>query len=76
MRFIIIFLLTIFSFGVSAQIDTSYTQATPIGGLNRLALVYYDIEFTPEQRRILENVNVELIFSINDQGIGNLEMIN
>jgi len=75
-RFIIIFLLTIFSFGVSAQIDTSYTQATPIGGLNRLALVYYDIEFTPEQRKLLENVDVELIFSITDQGIGTLETIN
>ena len=75
-RLVIIFLLIIIDISVSAQIDTSYTQAEPIGGLNRLALVYYDIEYTPEQRKLLENVEVELIFTVSDEGIATLETVN
>lgn len=76
MRFIIFFLLALLSITANAQLDTTFTQAKPIGGLNRLALVYYDIEFTPDQRKLLENVDVELIFSISDAGVPSLESVN
>ena len=64
------------SIAANAQVDTSYAPATPVGGINRLALVYYDIEFTPEQRKLLDDVNLELIFSVTDEGAATLETVN
>lgn len=71
-----IFLCSLFSITVQAQIDTTYSQATPVGGINRLALVYYDIDFTKEQRELLKDVDIELIFSVSDEGVAVLESIN
>lgn len=67
---------SLFSVAVQAQIDTTYSQAAPVGGINRLALVYYDIDFTKEQRELLKDVDIELIFSVSDEGVALLESIN
>lgn len=56
--------------------DTTSSPATPIGGIERLALRYYDIEFTPEQRKLIEGVKLELIFLVSDEGVATLESVN
>ncbi|MCA1764235.1 MAG: hypothetical protein ABR574_03870 [Cryomorphaceae bacterium] len=70
---LIFFILAHFA---SAQVADMETDAEPIGGIHRLALYYYDIEFTPEQRALLDSVNVELAFSVSDSGVAKLENVN
>jgi hypothetical protein len=48
----------------------------PVGGINKLALQYLKIEFTPQQRAILDNVSLELIFSVDTAGYAILEDVN
>src|SRR5690554_4024143 len=59
-----------------AQTDTSASPPEPIGGIERLALRYYDIEFTPEQRQLLKGVEVEMIYFVSDSGVARLESVN
>src|SRR5690554_2449141 len=59
-----------------AQTDTTSSPPEPIGGLERLALRYYDIEFTPEQRQLLKGVEVEMIYFVSDSGVARLESVN
>lgn len=76
LRHTFIFLFFLIAFGGYAQTDTTSSGAEPIGGINRLALVYYSIEFTKEQRKLLENVPVEMIFSVSKEGVAKLEHVN
>lgn len=59
-----------------AQIDTTYAHAQPKGGIEKLALSFYDIEFTPEQRTLLNQRPIELHFFVSDEGAGRLESVN
>lgn len=59
-----------------AQTDTTSSPPEPIGGIERLALRYYDIEFTPEQRQLLKGVELEMIYFVSDSGVARLESVN
>lgn len=76
MKFIGLLLSLLTGCALHAQVDTTNTPAEPVGGLNRLALTYYDIEFTAEQRKLLENVDIELIFSVSADGVAQLQSVN
>ena len=76
LRYTLIFLFSLMVFGSYAQTDTTYSDPEPIGGINRLALVYYDIEFTKEQRKLLEDVTLEMVFAVSKEGIAQLERVN
>jgi len=56
--------------------DTTFTPAEPIGGIERLSLRYYDIEFTPAQRTLLVGVDVEMIFLVSDEGVASIQSVN
>ncbi len=56
--------------------DSVNTAAGPRGGLNNLALLYYKIDFTPGQRQRLEDVPLEFIYSISEEGVATLEEVN
>lgn len=58
------------------QVDSLNFGPEPIGGLNQVAVEYYKIDFTKEQREILEEVELEFIYSISEEGIPSLEKIN
>ncbi|NEN24504.1 hypothetical protein G3O08_13425 [Cryomorpha ignava] len=70
---ILFFAFTGFAF---AQTDTTSSPPEPLGGIERLALRYYDIEFTPEQRQLLKGVDVEMIYFVSDSGVARLESVN
>lgn len=57
-----------------AQVDS--LDSGPKGGLSKLALIYYKIDFTPEQRQMLEDRDLELIFTVDKTGRAILEDVN
>ena len=61
---------------LAQNIDSRNTDPSPVGGVNRLALNYFGIEFTKEQRRELKTSELELIFLIESTGKSILEEIN
>lgn len=64
----IIFLLTSI-LRINAQVLDSLNQnASPKYGINQLAIKYFGIEFTKEQRKEIENVEIEFIYSIDKYG--------
>lgn len=72
---IIFILIAILS--LEAQVsDTLNQNASPKNGINQLAIKYYGIDFTKEQREEIENVEIELIFSIDETGNPTLSEIN
>ncbi|HEY4650633.1 MAG TPA: hypothetical protein VIG72_04420, partial [Pontibacter sp.] len=46
------------------------------GGVAQLALTYYKIDFTKEQRQLLQGLGIELIYAIDPQGVPTLEKVN
>ena len=71
----IILLISVFS--ISAQVKDSLNQnVSPKNGLNQLAIKYYAIDFTKEQRKEIENVEIEFIYSIDENGTPILSEIN
>lgn len=56
--------------------DSLNQQASPIGGLNQLAIKYYGIEFSKEQRQRIEGVEIELIYDIDALGNPMLAEVN
>lgn len=63
--------------GLNAQITDSLNQdASPKKGVNQLAIKYYGIDFTKEQRKIIENIEIEFIYSIDEFGKPTLSEIN
>jgi hypothetical protein len=72
----IIFLLTSI-LRINAQVLDSLNQhASPKYGVNQLAIKYFGIEFTKEQRKEIENVEIEFIYSIDKYGNPTLAEIN
>jgi hypothetical protein len=68
--FSLLFFVYGFSFG---QADRLNLELEPEGGVNRLAIVYYKIRFTGEQRARLQNRELEFIYTVNPQGNADLE---
>lgn len=61
----------------NAQVVDSLNQnVSPKNGLNQLAIKYYGIDFTKEQRKEIENVEIEFIYSIDEYGNPVLAEIN
>ncbi len=60
----------------SRNIDSTYQEGRPKGGINELALLYYGIEFTKEQREKIEGVEVEYIFEVDETGKARLVELN
>jgi len=49
---------------------------TPLRGINQLALRYFTIDFTKEQRAVLDTVDLEFIFDVDDHGYATLSKVN
>ena len=58
------------------QADSLTFGPEPFGGLEKLALKYYGIDFTKEQRAALKGVDIEFIYLVNEEGSAMLEEIN
>ena len=78
MKYTLTILLILFGiYNSNAQILDSLNQnASPKYGVNQLAIKYFGIEFTKEQRKEIENVEIEFIFSIDEDGNPTLSEIN
>jgi hypothetical protein len=62
---------------LEAQVsDTLNQNASPKNGINQLTIKYYGIDFTKEQRKEIENIEIEFIFSIDETGNPTLSKIN
>lgn len=61
---------------VFGQVDSLNMSASPKGGLAALALVYYKIDFAPEEVAYLRLHEAELIFTVNENGKATLEKVN
>lgn len=60
-----------------AQVNENVTQeVSPKQDLTDLALIYYSIDFTPEQRALIGNQPIELIFKVAEDGAPTLHKIN
>ena len=76
-RFFKILYLSILVLQLDAQVIDSLNQdVSPKGGLNQLAVKYYGIDFTEEQRELLEDRKIEFIFIIDEQGKATLSEVN
>jgi hypothetical protein len=62
--------------GNAQVLDSLNQKVSPKNGLNQLAIKYYGIDFTKEQRKEIENVEIELIYSIDAYGNPVLTEIN
>lgn len=59
-----------------SQVDSLNYGPEPIGGISRVALPFYKINFSGQQRALLQEKEVELIFSVDTVGLATLEDIN
>jgi hypothetical protein len=58
------------------QVEAQTQETSPAGGISRLALYYFKINFSKEQRALLEQNTLELIFSVDERGKPSLEKVN
>lgn len=56
--------------------NTIHQEVGPKGGLNKLALLYYGIEFTKEHRKEIEGVEIEFVFEVDETGKAQLAELN
>lgn len=71
----ILFLTTCFN--LSGQVTDSLNQeVAPKGGLQELAVRYFGIDFTKEQREQIEGVEIEMVFLIDENGKPTLSEVN
>ncbi len=69
--------IVLFLFGLNAQSQIIENQeVSPKGGINTLAIKYFGIEFSKEQRILLKDIEIELIFQIDKKGKPTLAEIN
>ena len=78
MKYTISAIFALISFlSLNAQVKDSLNQeVSPKYGLNQLAIKYYGIDFTKEQRKEIENIEIEFIYSIDKYGNPTLSEIN
>jgi len=76
-KFFNLFLFLLIGTCLQSQSKDSLNQeVSPIGGLNNLAVQFYGIDFTKDQRKILKEVEVEFIFQVDQEGNPSLSDIN
>lgn len=79
-KYIITIILLVLGANVWAQNtvdqDSTNQEVSPMGGLNALAIKYYGIEFTKEQRSSLKDKEIEFIFQVDEKGKPTLSEIN
>lgn len=56
--------------------EEGYREVEPVGGITQLALRYFKIDFSKDQRRQLEDNELELIFMVDEVGNAMLEKVN
>jgi len=71
-----IFIITLCSSIAAQQIDSSYQEVAPPMDPTELAAKYYGIDFSPEIRRSINDVLLELIFVISQEGNPTLSEVN
>ncbi|WP_157593076.1 hypothetical protein [Rufibacter tibetensis] len=76
LRTLLLFCCLLYSLAGRAQTTQGIIEPEPVGGTVDLALVYYKINFTQEQRQYLTEKSIELIFPISAEGKAKLEKIN
>ena len=77
MKYVLQILLAICALSTHAQVADGLNQDVgPKYGVNQLAIEYYGIEFTTEQRAELENVQIEFIYSVDKYGDPTLSEVN
>lgn len=77
MRIISALTLLLISLNVGAQtVDSLNQDVSPKGGLNALAVKYFGIDFTKDQRKLLVNKEIELIFLVDELGAPVLSEVN
>lgn len=59
-----------------AQDEQMNSHTRPIGGIEKLALEYYKVDFSKEQRELLREVELEFIYYVDSAGIPKLEEVN
>ena len=67
------FLFILATFQGFSQTANVSTGPEPIGGASKVVLPFYKIRFSPEQRAILRQQEIELIFAVDEQGMATLE---
>jgi len=70
------FLIIFLGLSLNAQQDSLNQEVAPKGGVNNLAVKYYGIDFTKEQRQLLKDKEVELIFQVDSEGKHKLSEVN
>src|SRR5688500_5957918 len=64
-------------YSLSAQQTEQVSRdAEPVDGIEELALVYYKIDFSRQQRALLEDLRLELIFVVDTTGAATLREVN
>ena len=56
--------------------DSLDQEVNPKYGIHQLAIKYYGINFTKEQRKIIEDIEIEFIFFIDEYGTPTLSEVN
>lgn len=69
-------LFTTFIFAQAQETEMRNQEVSPKNGITDLALVYYSIDFSKEQRKILNDKELELLFKIDESGSPELYKIN
>lgn len=72
---VVVFLLSL-SAAFAQVADTVNRAAAPKGGVAAVGLVYYKIDFTPEEVEYLRDNEAELIFKVSEEGKATLEKVN
>ena len=68
--------LLICTFLNAQNLDSLNQDASPKGGINNLAIKYYGIDFSKEQRVLLNDKEIEFIYLIDEKGRPTLSEIN
>ena len=74
---LIFFLISLYAWNTNAQdTDVLNQEASPKNGINDLAVKFYGIDFTREQRKELKDKEIEFIFQIDELGKVTLSEVN
>jgi hypothetical protein len=71
----ILFITSFFTFHIAAQAD-SISKIGPKNGLNVLALKYFGIKFSKQQRNKIKDLEIEMIYLIDKEGKPELKEVN
>jgi hypothetical protein len=58
------------------EVQAQTHEASPPGGISRLAVYYFKIDFSKEQRALLGQTELEFIYGVDEHGKPPLEKVN